>query len=135
MNSLIASRVEVPTTGSPPIPIAVEIPYYDVEGYEVQTKIRTSLNKSEQRFAWKGHSDPILYGLQLITQMEGNTLIFVEGEFDVQVATFHGLNTVGVSGNTGFNPDMLDPILDRFNSFYVLMEKLIGLTLENILKY
>jgi len=102
---------------------AIEIPYFDAKGYEVQTKIRTSLNKSEQRFAWKGHSDPMLYGLQLVPQMEGSTLIFVEGESDVHVATFLGLNAVGVSGNTGFNPDMLDPSLNRFSSFYVLKEK------------
>ena len=111
---------------------AIHMPYLDNFNNPIQVKVRTSLDKNQQRFAWKGgYKKPMLYGLHrlnkniALAQTNGEGfVIFVEGESDTQVGVYNKLSIFGVSGNIGFQDDMLTPIPpNAFETYYILKEK------------
>jgi hypothetical protein len=99
----------------------VGIPYYDANGAEQLTRIRTAL-KAGDGSSWPKGSTPTVYGAnRLAMARKAGELVLVEGESDCWTAWHHGLACLGVPG-AGLTSKIELGHLDGISTVYVVEE-------------
>jgi hypothetical protein len=101
---------------------AVAIPYRDLAGREVATRLRVALT-GPTRFRWeKKGSKPCLYGLDRLTEARTKgSVVLVEGESDSHTLWYHGIPALGIPGAMSWKEEWADLLTD-IPRLYVVIE-------------
>lgn len=96
------------------------IPYKDKNNVLIRNRYRSN---GSFKHLWGPSLDrPIdLYGLWLITDVENDFIILVEGESDTQTLLFNDFPCLGVPGSSNFKPEYVEHI-SQFKKIYLFVE-------------
>ncbi len=104
---------------------AVRIPYRDAAGAEVAVRFRTALSDEDgsNRFRWRTHDRPTLYGLDHLSEAKELGVVFiVEGESDAQALWLNDIPAVGVPGANCWREAEYAPLFDGIETILVVVE-------------
>ena len=100
---------------------AVRMPYMDIHGSVLSTRMRVSM-EGERRFVWKTGSKTCLYGLRRLSKYSGCEYIcLAEGESCTQTLWLHNFPALGLPGADCWNEDWATHF-DCFQRIYAIIE-------------
>jgi hypothetical protein len=97
----------------------IRIPYMDLFGVEISTRMRLALSGGNE-FRWKTGSKAFLYGLWRLPRTRPY-IVLVEGESDCHTLWFKGFPALGLPGANKWE-DSWAPHFDGFERIYVVIE-------------
>ena len=99
----------------------IKIPYFDVNGEQTATRYRTSLC-GKNKFKWDKGAELSLYGLWRLSSYNDRNVFIVEGESDCHTLWSQDIPALGIPGANNWKEDRDAPVLNRFDTIYVIIE-------------
>lgn len=97
------------------------IPYFNENGNQAAVRYRTGLNGND-KFRWRKGAKPCLYGLNKLSDYNKSAVFLIEGESDCHTLWFNGIQALGLPGANNWREDRDAPILNKFDTVYVIIE-------------